>query len=301
MTTGPPCPLRLEDCATLLEAQRALARGFATAGLETPDVDARFLVQKISGCDAARLLGEPGTQLIPSVRARLEEAARRRLQHEPVSRILGEREFYGRMFAITPDVLDPRPETETLVEAALAAARKLPPGRPPRIADAGTGSGALIVTLLAELADATGVATDISPAALAVARDNAARHGVEARVEFVHTSCLKGVAGPFDLIVSNPPYIAGTEIVGLPREVREFDPLLALDGGPDGLDVYREITSDIKSLRLNCWVGLEIGAGQADRVSEIFRVTFPLLPAGSISYVRDLGGHVRCVAVEIHC
>jgi release factor glutamine methyltransferase len=207
------------------------------------------------------------------------------------------REFYGREFIVTPDVLDPRPDTETVVELALEIVETKGLGDTAlQVADIGTGSGILITTLLAELPKARGVATDISAAALAIARLNAGRLGVAERADFVATHGLDGCAGPFDLIVSNPPYIATNEIPGLEPSVRDYDPIVALDGGPDGLDVYREIAKDIVKLQSPAIVVLEIGEGQAPEVEKIF---------GSIKGVvlgerKDLGGHIRAVALEIH-
>ena len=214
-----------------------------------------------------------------------------------MSRILGQRAFYGREFIVTPDVLDPRPDTEAVVELAmdLLKARGLLE-RPLSIADIGTGSGVLMVTLLAELPQAQGVATDLSEAALSVARRNAEIHGVTDRVRFVATSSLEGCHGPFDLVVSNPPYISTEEIGGLERAVRDYDPLLALDGGGDGLDVYRKIARDSASLIRPLLVVLEVGATQAGQVERLFTD----VGARPVGQRKDLGGHIRAVALEIH-
>jgi release factor glutamine methyltransferase len=282
-------------------AQRAMTDAFRSAGFETPDLDARFLLQGVLGLDGAALLKDPQQQLSEAA-DKLKQAMVRRIAGEPVSRILGFRDFYGRRFAITPDVLDPRPDTETLVELALEIVdangwRK----RPIAIADIGTGSGILIVTLLAELPLATGLATDVGPAALDVARANASAHGIGSdRVSFTEARGLGGATQifgkAFDLIVSNPPYIPTADFAGLEPGVRRFDPALALDGGPDGLGIYREIVNEIRLLDKNTWLALEIGAGQADDVTALFAKS----GVRAAQQRRDLGGHVRAVAFQHH-
>jgi release factor glutamine methyltransferase len=198
---------------------------------------------------------------------------------------------------VTPSVLDPRPDTEAVVELALDVVRSRGLSEEPlSIADIGTGSGVLIVTLLAELPNARGIATDISPAALDVARRNAEALGVADRVRFVATTGLDGISEPLDLVISNPPYISSSEIGGLEAEVRDFDPVLALDGGPDGLSVYREIARNIMELQSPRIVVLEVGYTQADAVEDIFSSA----GAQPIGRRQDLGGHTRAVALEIH-
>jgi release factor glutamine methyltransferase len=231
---------------------------------------------------------EPGRPVAAGERARFEAMLRRRELREPVSRILGEREFYGRVFRVTPATLDPRPDTETLVDAALAL---LPQGA--CLLDLGTGTGAIAVTLLAERPGATAVATDISPAALDVARENAERAGVVQRLSLLEGSWFEPVAGVFDMIVSNPPYIPAGQIEGLAPDVRNFDPGLALVGGDDGLDPYRAIAQGSAShLAAGGHLLVEIGAGQAMDVEAIFAAA-GFVTAGRH---RDLGGHVRCLA-----
>lgn len=278
------------------EALAHLTRVLADAGIDTPQRDARFLLQGLLGLDGAQMLSGASRPL-GDASERVSDAALRRAAHEPVSRILGHREFYGRDFVVTPDVLDPRPDTEAVIELALdvitAAGLK---GREISIADVGTGSGVLILTLLAELSRARGVATDVSPAALDVARRNADRLGIADRVRFVATTGLDGCSGPFNLVVSNPPYISTDEIAGLAPDVRNFDPLLALDGGEDGLHVYRQIAGNIVELQRPLLVVLEVGSTQADAVEAIFS----RIGARPIGRRRDLGGHDRAVALEIH-
>ena len=281
---------------TVGDALAKMTRAFAAEGIESAPRDARILLQGLLGIDGTALLTRP-EQLLGDAAECVGDAVRRRLAHEPVSRILGVREFYGREFIVTPDVLDPRPDTETVVDVALEIVRANNlQSEALQIADIGTGSGILIATLLMELPHARGVATDVSRAALAVAQKNAERLGVASRTSFIETRGLDGCAGPFDLIVSNPPYIAAGDIPGLEPEVRDYDPQLALDGGADGLDVYREIAEIARNPQRPMRLVLEIGAGQASDVTDIF------ISAGwrPLKQRKDLGGHVRVVAMEIH-
>jgi release factor glutamine methyltransferase len=281
---------------SIADALADMTRLFAEEGIESAPRDARFLLQGILEMDGAQMLSASARPL-GEFAERVGDAVRRRLAHEPVSRILGRREFYGREFIVTPDVLDPRPDTEAVIDLALDVIRSSELSeRALSIADVGTGSGILIVTLLAELPDAKGVATDISPAALDVARRNAEMLGVADRISFVATSGLDGCFGPFDLLISNPPYIAKYEIGGLEPEVKNFDPLLALDGGADGLDIYREIARNAVELQRPLKVILEVGSTQAAAVESIF------VAAGAkpLSRRADLGAHIRAVALEIH-
>lgn len=275
----------------------SIARAFRDAGIEGVETDARFLVQGVLGLDAASLLRDPD-RLVGACASQLEEAVRRRLAHEPVSRILGQRDFYGRSFKVTPDVLDPRADTETLVDLVLDIVRadeRLQGAI--TIADIGVGSGAILVTLLAELPFARGIAIDVSRAALEVAVENARACGVDDRMTAVATRGLEGIAQPIDIIVSNPPYIVTSDIERLDASVRQFDPRLALDGGPDGLQIYREIARDISKIKRDFWIVLECGAGQAADVQNIFSQ----FSVHQTMTRTDLGGHSRVVALEIHC
>jgi len=256
-------------------------------GIETAALDARLLLQRAAGLTHADLIANPDRSLAKPAIQTLQHMLERRHKHEPVSRILGEREFYGRRFAIDESVLDPRPETETLVEAALAA---LPSQG--RILDLGTGSGAIITTLLAERQDTTGVAADRSAQTLSIARRNAERHGVLDRLELINGDWFQPVKGLFNLVVSNPPYIPTAEIARLAPEVQKFDPRLALDGGSEGLDAYRAISKGVAThLEPQGRLMLEIGAGQEQAVIAICQ------QAGLVhcQSALDLAGHVRCL------
>lgn len=280
------------------EAQTALARVLGTADIEDSARDARLLLAAALGATAEDLLREPARRLGGQEAERLHLFARRRLAREPVSRILGTRGFFGRAFRITPATLDPRPCTETVVEAALEVAgaegwRE----RPIRILDVGTGSGALLVTLLAELPLATGVGTDVSDAALAVAEENAVRLGVASRASFLESWGLENVSGPFDLLVSNPPYIPSGDIAGLAPEVHGYDPVGALDGGADGLAIYRALAPGLVRVVPEGWALFEVGAGQARPVGDLLRDR----AGNALAEIRtwqDLGQHTRCVAVR---
>lgn len=262
----------LKDGASVLEALNLLAQAFRTAGIEDADVDARLLVGHALHLDRARLIAQSDRILEAREINVISALAARRLTREPVSRILGQKEFWSIALAITPDVLVPRPETETVVEGALdfvvrggLRMERL------RILDIGTGSGALLLALLRELPNATGIGTDISTGALKVARENAARCGLEGRCTFLVCDIASVVEGPFDLLVSNPPYIAHDEITSLAPEVKNYDPTVALDGGDDGLAAYRAIAADAKRLLApGARMFVELGAGQEAAVRDLF-------------------------------
>ena len=232
--------------------------------------------------------------MTPDATLTLATLARRRLDGEPLSRIIGHRDFDGLRLTVRPDVLDPREDTETVVRLA----RKLRTDRAGvrRILDLGTGSGALVCALLAAYPDAYGVALDRSATACALARDNLAACGFKARASVVRGSWCDSLDGPFDLIVANPPYIARADLAFLPREVGGFDPPLALDGGCDGLDAYRAIFADVRRIAATGGlVVVEIGAGQQADVTALMTHT-ALHPCGM---AHDHGGHVRALAAEM--
>jgi release factor glutamine methyltransferase len=284
-----------EKGTTIAAAIRDAARRLVAAGIDDPGADARRLAGHALGLDALALTLRADDVLDPEDQTRFEACIARRLAREPVSRILGRREFYGRSFRISPATLDPRPETETLIDAALEHAAGV---AYVRILDIGTGSGCIALTLLDRLPGATAIATDISAAALDVAADNAARLTLDGRIDFRQCDFAAGVAGPFDLVVSNPPYIPTGEIPSLAPEVRDNDPWAALDGGQDGLDPYRVITRSAASLIGDGSLILEIGHDQAHPVAGLLRDAFgPRLI--ELETRRDLAGHDRCVAAKI--
>jgi release factor glutamine methyltransferase len=266
------------------------------AGIETPELDARLLLCHAAGLTHERYVARAREVLCPDEAARLEGAIARRLKREPVARIMGEREFYGRSFVLGPDTLDPRPDTETLIEAVLDIVRKKGwRDRPLELLDLGTGTGCILVTLLAELPHARGIGMDLSAEALAIAVANAGRHGVSTRASFVAADWLDAVTGTFDLILSNPPYLATGEIAGLAEEVATYDPRIALDGGPDGLDAYRRIAARAGDhLSQNGRILVEIGPGQAEAVAAIFAGA-GLRPDEALGFRLDLAGRPRLV------
>jgi release factor glutamine methyltransferase len=277
-------------------ARRRLAREFRERGLDAPEPDARIIVGHVLGLDHAALAVQSGRLLTTEEADAIATLAARRLAREPVARIVGRKEFWGLPFKLNAEILLPRPETETVVEAALAAVaadhRKL---RSPHIADLGTGSGALLLALLSELPNASGIGTDISLDALGCARDNATALGVSARTSFVACDYGAALKGPVDLLVSNPPYVARPDIAGLQPEVRDFDPRRALDGGPDGLDGYRAIASQARRLLAPEGIlVLELGWGQSGPVTSIF-APMGLAPT---AWRHDLAGIVRAVVMR---
>jgi len=262
----------LKAGVSVSESVCLMAQAFRVAGVEDAEVDARALLGHALHLDRAQLIAQDDRILEPREVDAVSALAARRLKREPVARILGRKEFWDQMLEVSPAVLVPRPETETVVEAALdfvvrsgLRMEKL------RILDIGTGSGALLLALLGELPNAVGTGTDVSAAALNVARANAARNGLAARCAFVECDIAQGIEGPFDLIVSNPPYIPHGEIATLAPEVRVYDPAPALDGGHDGLDAYRAIAGEARRLLAPAGrLVVELGAGQEPAVRALF-------------------------------
>lgn len=275
--------------ASVADALRAAVARLTEAGIAAAAGDARQLVAHVIGLDPDRLTLHLSDRLDASVQVRLEAALVARARHQPVSQIIGSRLFWGRRFRVTRDVLDPRPETECLIAAALA----LPFAR---VLDLGTGSGAILLTLLAERPAASGLGIDLSPAALAVARTNAASLGLAARASFARADWCSGLPGRFDLIVANPPYIAADEMACLAPEVRDWEPHLALTPGGDGLDAYRRIAAGAGPLLAPGGVLLlEIGPTQSAPVTALLSAAGlrcgPTLP--------DLDGRDRVVVARL--
>lgn len=274
----------------LLRMTEALVGGGITGN------DARFLILDLLGLTGTDLILHGETRIGAAEAARLDEALHRRLAGEPVARIVGSWEFWGLPFDLSPDTLVPRPDTETLVETALAlqADRR----RPSRILDLGTGSGCILVALLTECPNAFGIGVDRSAPALAQARRNARRNGVGARAAFACADWTAGLSGAFDLVVSNPPYIASATIADLTTEVREHDPVAALDGGADGLDAYRAILRSLTTgpacLAAGGALVFEVGYDQAESVARLGCEA----GLGEGRIVRDLAGHARVVSFQ---
>jgi release factor glutamine methyltransferase len=277
-------------------ARRALAARFASAGIEAADLDARELVRAALGLDLTGLIRAARRPLAALEADRLEDFARRRLAGEPVARIVGTREFWGLPLQLSAATLEPRPDSEAVVERALEAVRGPRSGSVLRILDIATGSGAILLALLSARPDAFGIGTDISAQALLTARGNAAALGLASRAAFVVCDYAAALSGAFDLIVSNPPYIRSSDIAGLPREVRDHDPHLALDGGPDGLDAYRALIPDTGRL-LGCGGAVVVEAGQGQSADiEVLMTAAGLVLDGPPK--TDLAGIPRAVAAR---
>lgn len=273
--------------ATLLTAWRAARDRLIAAGVDSPVLDARMLLERATGVARIEILTDPYRPVPPEAEAALEALLARREAREPISHILGRKPFWTFDLEVTPHVLTPRPETEFLVQAGLEL---LAPDKPARILDLGVGSGAILFALLRERPFASGIGVDQSPAALAVAARNARALGLESRVELLEGDWAAGIAGPFDLIVSNPPYIPTGDIAGLAPEVARHEPRAALDGGADGLDAYRALAPQIASvLGPRGSFLLEIGAGQGPGVEAL------LAPVGleAQGFKADLAGYDR--------
>ena len=273
---------------TVSDALKAAVARLNAAGVDGAARDARWLMAHALGVPSDRLtlvLNEP---LKSDAEDAFEAAIEKRVSRQPVSQIVGKRAFYGRDFRVTRDTLDPRPETELLVELALRRRFK-------RVLDLGTGTGAILITLLAEREGASGLGTDMSEAALSVARDNARAIGFDDRAQFLRADWFKGVTGPFDLIVSNPPYIAEHEMASLTPEVRDWEPTAALTDFGDGLSAYRVIAAGASAhLTPDGAVMVEIGWQQGRAVSDLFRQA----GFGSVSVHPDLDGRDRVVVAS---
>jgi release factor glutamine methyltransferase len=257
--------------ATIAETRRAVAARLRVAGFDSPDLDARVLLGHALGLDHAALAAAGPRDLIAHEEKTIGALVDRRLSGEPVARIVGCKEFWSLPLQVNAATLVPRPETETIVEAALAAIDAHGPrSRALRIADLGTGTGAILLALLSELPNAFGVGTDINPQALTTAQGNAHRLALT-QASFAACDIAAALRGPFDLIVSNPPYILSADIVALDVEVRNFDPHQALDGGADGLDYYRAIAVAAPALLTpGGALVVELGVGQAEPVAALF-------------------------------
>ena len=273
------------------EALRTLRNALRTAEVESADLDARLLLEHVTGLVALDLVRDPTRALTKEQVAALDAVQSRRLQGEPVHRILGYRDFHGLRFNLSPDTLEPRPDTEILVDAVAPWLRdRIATTGACRLLDLGTGSGAIAVSLLKEVAGLRAVGTDLSAGALEAASGNAHINGVADRFATIRSDWFADVTGRFDAIVSNPPYIVHGEIAALSRDVRDHDPMRALDGGEDGLDAYRSIAEGASALlHKDGIVGLEIGWDQKASVSEILeRAGFSLIDAR-----KDYGGNDR--------
>ncbi|RST85549.1 peptide chain release factor N(5)-glutamine methyltransferase [Aquibium carbonis] len=277
-----------------LDAVLRRTRGaLAAAGIADASLDARLIVEHATSTDRMDVIRDPGRPVSRDEALAIEALLARRLAGEPVHRILGHRDFYGLTLGLSPDTLEPRPDTETLVDLVLPRLRRAAAeGRPCRILDLGTGTGAIALAVLVQIPQAHAVAADIAPGAVETARRNALTNGLSERFETVVSDWFGHVSGCFDAILSNPPYITDTEYAALAREVKDHDPVRALVAGADGLDAYRAIAAGAaQHLRPGGIVGLEIGASQKRAVTALFETEgYVLLDAAS-----DLGGRDRAL------
>lgn len=270
---------------------KAVRHRLEAAGVPSAQLDARLLVCAAAGLTHEQFIADPGRALDAREAGLLESMVVRRASREPVSRIVGNREFWGRRFEITPETLDPRADSETLVDTVLHSL-DIAGREAPMIADLGTGSGCLLVTLLCEIPRARGVGVDIDTHAVATARRNAHINSVAARAMFVCGNWLTAFDAGFDLIISNPPYIRSRDIADLEPEVARHEPYRALDGGADGLDCYRKISHEARDLiRKDGILVFELGMGQHNDVADILNKDGYIVKGMS----QDLSGTVRCL------
>lgn len=275
---------------------RAARERLAAAGIADPALDSRLIVEHFSGTTRTQAIAEPGQKVGSAALSAVEAGLRRRVAGEPVHRILGYREFYGLRLSLSPETLEPRPDTETLVDAVLPFARVTAERLGEcRILDLGTGTGAIALALLGAVPAATATGVDISPDALATAAGNARELGLGERFKALHSNWFEKVSGRYHVIASNPPYIPSRDIGNLQDEVRDFDPHQALDGGADGLDPYRVIAAEAAAfLEAQGKVAVEIGHTQKNEVSGIFAAAGYTLNAAHC----DLAGNDRVLVFE---
>ncbi|MBL8630761.1 MAG: peptide chain release factor N(5)-glutamine methyltransferase [Rhodospirillaceae bacterium] len=278
---------------TLRDAILEITSTLKQARVDNPRLDARILVAHVLNADTAVTFLRNDMPLTEAQNALLEQLVQRRIAREPVSRIIGQREFWGLPFDVTPATLDPRADTEVLVSAVIDHKHRYKSA--PRILDLGTGTGCIMLALLHAIPDATGVAIDQSEEALRVARRNAMKNNLDTRVQFARMSWAEALSGPFDIVVSNPPYLNADDMAQLSPEVR-YDPERALFGGPDGLECYRAIISDLRRVAQSPGLlALEVGLGQAGQVAALLEdAAFRVVEIRS-----DLAAIPRCLVAEI--
>lgn len=278
------------------DLRRGAVQLLREAGIESAEADARLLLLHAGKFDAAKLISLDRDEADQELIEVYDRLLLRRTSGVPVARIVGEKEFWSLRFALGSETLVPRPETETVVEAALATIEDRQ--RPLIILDLGAGTGAILAALLKELPNATGIAADKSESALHVARINLRNLSLDRRVSYICGDWARAISGTFDLIVSNPPYIASKELALLSPEVRDHDPRLALDGGSDGLDAYRAIVSELyERLAADGTAVLELGQGQEEAVSALVHASGKLAVEGEAR--RDLAGIARALVIHV--
>lgn len=276
---------------TLVKAWKSASQRLEAAGIDQPAIDARLLLEAAAEVTRTDILTDPYRELTDAQAEAMEDLVGRRERREPVSHILGRKGFWKILLNVTRDVLTPRPDTETVVEVALAAFPDVT--QPISVLDLGVGSGAILLAILAERPAAKGLGVDVSDEALAVARENAANLDLNTRCALLRGDWTAGLADEnFDLVVANPPYIPTADIETLDPEIRDHEPRLALDGGADGLDAYRFLAPEIlRVLKPGGVFAVEIGYDQAERVEALFKGAGAL----NVQTVKDLGDRDRCV------
>lgn len=281
----------MENAAlTIAVALQEASQQFQDVDPHTAHLDARLLLQHVLQCDWEELVLNKDSALSPDEQAQWTYVVAQRLQHKPVAKIIGHTEFYGAVFKTTTDTLDPRPDSETVIETA----QTFFPNHQSRLSilDLGTGTGCLLLTLLNQYPHSLGTGVDISSAALQVAMENAETHQLKERAQFIQSNWFEQVPGLYDLIVSNPPYITHAALTELSPAVKQYDPNLALDGGADGLDAYRILTAQAMSfLKVGGWLVVEIGYDQAESVTQLFNAAH----FNNVALYYDLSGHPRVI------
>ncbi len=282
---------------SLEQAVRVSARALAEAGIETASLDARLIVAHGAGKSAEELVRDGATRLAASQQEAIATILTRRLAREPLAYITGEKEFWSLDFAVTRDTLIPRPDSEILIAKALEYLnpydRKACTDQIPSILDMGTGTGCLLLSLLAEVGEFHGVGADVDRAALGVAKSNALRHGLADRAAFIESDWGTNISGRFNLVITNPPYIRSADLKRLAPEVCQFEPRGALDGGDDGLDAYRQISHwAVQLLLAGGYIIVEIGSDQAENVKEIL---FDQATLNFVELASDLERRPRCL------
>ena len=253
----------------LKEIQRKLCNNFSTIGIETPELDARIILKEVLYLDDKDLILKESLDIPEEMIEKIITIESRRLNGEPISKIFKKRDFYNSTFVISNDVLDPRPETELIVEIANNFIDK---NEVKNILDLGTGSGCILLSILKENKMINGLGIDLSKDAISIAKQNSKKLNLETQSNFLVSNWMSSVNYKYDLVVSNPPYIASEDIKKLSKSVKIYDPILSLDGGDDGLNSYRLIASDLKRIiSMNALIIIEIGYNQSLQVTDIFK------------------------------
>ena len=284
----------MTPASTIGAIYQQLSDELAAAGIEEPRLEARMLMSFAAGLEQSRIIGYPEDEIAADTAAKLNNLAERRKTGEPIAYITGQKEFWSLNFKVSEETLIPRPDSETLIEAVLA---KLPDkSASPRILDLGTGSGCLLMALLSELPNATGLGVDINPETCEIARENAEQFGLTSRAKIKTNDWMTGLDGEFDIIISNPPYIVESEIAALEPDVKKFEPHLALSGGADGLSAYRLIAAQCRAhLPPNGLLAVECGMGQVTDIKGIFEKNNLMVK----NVHKDIANVERCILATV--